>query len=62
MSLRVLTCAMAFLVVSAVSAMAEGKDCKSMTRGGDAVAKDKGTAPRETLVDRIIDMGDGELI
>lgn len=60
--MRVLTCAIALLAVTALPALADGKGGKSMTRGGDAVAKDKGTAPRGTLADRIINMGEGEEI
>ena len=60
--MRVLTCAMAFLAALAVPVMADGKGGKSIKRGGDAVATDKGTASRGTLTDRIIAMGDGEEI
>ena len=60
--MRVLTCAIALLATTALPALADDKGGKPTTRGGDAVATDKGTAPRGTLADRIINMGDGELI
>ena len=60
--MRLLTCAMALLAATAAQATADGRESKPTTRGGDAVATDKSTAPRGTLADRIIAMGEGEEI
>lgn len=60
--MRVLTCAITLLATTALPALADGKNNKSMTRGGNAAATDKGTTPRGTLADRIVNMGEGEEI
>ena len=62
-SLKLLICSALILVASSLSVAADVKPSKIETRSGNVVTTDQGVSkPRRPATEKIVDMGEGELI